>query len=198
MANVINIKICFNFNVLNSYYNLIFVEKPVNLNKHNLYFMLKEIFIWWNGQTLGTRLWTYFNGILVGEDGQGNKYFQNKSVKMVGGIRKNRKDSSIKILSSKIANYIRMKILNDNCQDTGCSLKIFDKKIFLKFPYFNGIHRFIPALFSGQGYETAFINVSHRARTTGISKYGTIDRLFKGILDVYKVKKIINQKGFDD
>jgi len=127
-----------------------------------------------------------------------NKYFQNKTIKMVGGIRKNRKDSSIKIYSSKIANYIRMKILNDNCKDTGCSLKIFDKKIFLKFPYFNGIHRFIPALFSGKGYETAFINVSHRPRTTGISKYGTFDRLFKGILDIYRVKKIINQKGFDD
>ena len=64
--------------------------------------------------------------------------------------------------------------------------------------YSSHLSLFIPALFSGQGYETAFINVSHRARTTGISKYGTFDRLFRGILDIYRVKKIINQKGLDD
>jgi len=127
-----------------------------------------------------------------------NKYFQNSSIKMVGGIRINRKDSTVKIYSSKIANFIRMAILNDNCKDTGCSLKIFDKNIFLKFPYFNGIHRFIPALFSGYGYKTAFVNVSHRARITGVSKYGTFDRLFRGIIDIYKVKKIISRKDLDD
>ena len=75
---MINIKICFYFNDLNSYYNLIFVEKPVNLNKYNPNFMLKEIFTWWNGQTLGTRLWTYFNGTPAGVDSLGNRYFHNK------------------------------------------------------------------------------------------------------------------------
>jgi dolichol-phosphate mannosyltransferase len=75
-----------------------------------------------------------------------NFYIQNNEVKLVGGIRKNRKDSLTKIISSKIANYIRSKILKDGCKDTGCSLKIFNKKIFLSFPFFNGIHRFFSRL----------------------------------------------------
>ena len=75
---MIIIKICIYFNDLSSHYNLKFVEKTVNLNKYNNYFMLREIFTWWNGQTLGTRLWTYFSGILAGVDSQGNKYFHNK------------------------------------------------------------------------------------------------------------------------
>ena len=79
-------------------------------------------------------------------------------------------------------------------KDTGCGLKIFDKNIFLSFPYFNGIHRFLPALFKGYGYKTNFINVNHRERKYGKSKYGTIDRLFRGIRDIIKVKKIINQQ----
>ena len=113
---------------------------------------------------------------------------------MVGGIRKKRQDSFIKILSSKIANYIRSKILNDNCKDTGCSLKVFSKNIFLEFPYFDGIHRFLPALFKGYGHKTDFINVNHRVRKYGKSKYGTIDRLFRGIRDIIKVKNIINKQ----
>ena len=75
---MVNIEKCIYFNGLNSHYNLIFVEKPVNLNKYNPDFMLKEIFTWWNGQTLGTRLWTYFRGILAGVDSRGNRYYHNK------------------------------------------------------------------------------------------------------------------------
>ena len=106
---------------------------------------------------------------------------------LVGGIRKKRKDNYIKIISSKIANKIRSFILNDNCEDTGCSLKIFNKEIFLKFPYFDGMHRFLPALFKGFASNTFFIEVNHRARFSGISKYDTIGRLFKGIKDLVKV-----------
>ena len=121
-------------------------------------------------------------------------YLSNSEIKLVGGIRNKRRDNYIKIISSKIANYIRSKILNDNCLDTGCSLKVFDKDIFLNFPYFDGMHRFLPALFKGYGYNTSFINVNHRKRKFGISKYGTIIRLFKGIRDIIKVKKIIKNK----
>ena len=98
-----------------------------------------------------------------------------------------------KIFSSKIANYIRRSILKDNCPDTGCSLKVFDKSVFLKFPEFKGIHRFLPALFSGYGKNTIFIVVDHRPRLYGISKYGTIDRMFAGITDIIKVFKIIKK-----
>ena len=120
-------------------------------------------------------------------------YFKNKDVDLVGGIRFNRKDSLIKKISSKIANNFRKMILNDDCIDTGCSLKIFNKRIFLLFPEFNGIHRFLPALFKGYGKKTLFINVNHRARIYGKSNYGTFIRLFAGIRDIFRVKKIIRK-----
>lgn len=118
-------------------------------------------------------------------------FFSNKNISLVGGIRRRRIDSLIKIYSSRIANKIRSKILNDDCDDTGCSLKVFSRHIFLKFPYFNGIHRFIPALFKGYGFKCHYIDVDHRARKKGVSKYGTIDRLYRGVIDIIKVRKII-------
>ena len=123
-----------------------------------------------------------------------NIYLKKNDIQLVGGIRVKRRDNIIKIISSKVANYFRKMILQDNCNDTGCSLKVFNKKIFLTFPYFDGMHRFLPALFIGFGYKTFFIDVNHRERKYGISKYGTINRLFKGIRDLYKVRKIIKNK----
>jgi len=120
-------------------------------------------------------------------------YFLNESICLVGGIRSKRKDNIIKIFSSKIANKIRSYIFKDNCNDTGCSLKVFKKEIFLEFPYFNGIHRFLPSLFTGYGYETLFIKVDHRPRIRGSSNYGIFDRLFRGIVDIIKVKNIISK-----
>ena len=143
------------------------------------------------------------NKIIVTLDGDGQNdpkdipkllelFLSNENIEMIGGIRLKRKDNIIKIISSKLANYVRSKILNDDCLDTGCSLKVFNRNIFLKFPYFDGIHRFLPALFKGYGYKTMFINVNHRERKYGFSKYGTMNRLFKGIRDIIKVIKIIN------
>ena len=120
--------------------------------------------------------------------------FYQDNYKLVGGIRKNRKDNFFKIFSSYAANFIRRLILKDDCNDTGCSLKIFDREIFLMFPFFDGIHRFLPALFKGFGYKTVFIEVNHRKRHKGISKYGTISRLLWGIRDIYKVLKILKNK----
>jgi len=144
--------------------------------------------------------------ITIDGDGQNNpkdipvlikEYNINENIRLVGGIRFKRKDSLTKILSSKIANLVRSKLLNDNCKDTGCSLKIFDKNIFLSLPYFNGIHRFLPALFIGFGYKTHFVNVDHRSRNFGISKYGTFNRLFRGIRDMIKVLIIIKKNKND-
>ena len=115
------------------------------------------------------------------------------NVSLVGGLRMNRKDNFIKKYTSTIANRIRIALLDDDCIDTGCSLKIFDKEIFLNFPFFNGIHRFLPALYKGSGYKCYFVNVNHRPRTQGKSNYGTLDRLFVGIKDIFKVKKILNK-----
>ena len=120
-----------------------------------------------------------------------NKYFSNKDIYLVCGIRNNRKDNFIKILTSKIANRLRIIILKDDCIDTGCSLKVFDKEVFLSFPFFNGIHRFLPSLFIGFGHKVKYMSVSHRPRLGGISKYGTFDRLFRGIRDIIKVRNII-------
>lgn len=122
-----------------------------------------------------------------------NLYTKNNDIFLVGGIRNKRRDNLLKILSSKFANYIRNMILHDKCTDTGCSLKVFDKDIFLKFPFFDGIHRFIPALFNGANKKGVYINVNHRKRLYGESKYGTIKRALKGTLDIIKVMKIIKQ-----
>ena len=119
------------------------------------------------------------------------KYLSHHNTFLVGGIRTKRKDSLIKIISSKIANKIRSLILKDDCIDTGCSLKVFDRDIFLSFPFFDGIHRFLPALFKGYGYKTMYVAVDHRERKFGISKYGTINRLIRGIIDIIKVLNII-------
>ena len=151
----------------------------------------------------GIKYSKYETIITIDGDGQNNPsdipkllkyYFSNENIKMIGGIRLKRKDSIVKIFSSKIANFIRSRILNDNCMDTGCSLKIFDKNIFLSFPFFDGMHRFLPALFKGYGHKTSFIEVSHRKRKYGYSKYGTMNRLFKGIRDIIKVRNIIKYK----
>ena len=78
-----------------------------------------------------------------------------------------------------------------NAYLSGLRQKVFDKRIFLSLPFFGGIHRFLPALFKGFGYQITFIDVNHRPRINGVSKYGTLDRLFKGIIDIIRVKKII-------
>ena len=125
-------------------------------------------------------------------------YTNNDEIKLISGIRKNRKDTFLKIVSSKIANFIRSLLLKDNCPDTGCSLKVFDRSIFLKIIYFNGIHRFIPTFFENMGFKALYVNVNHRKRIAGISNYGTIDRLIRGIIDLYKVKKILSNMKNND
>ena len=152
--------------------------------------------------SLGIKKSTYDIIITLDGDGQNNPYdipklieFYNKNnnIYLVGGIRIKRKNNFIKIISSRIANFVRSKFLKDGCKDTGCSLKVFDKNIFLNFEYFDGIHRFLPALFIGFGYKTFFLSVDHRKRKFGTSKYGTFLRLIKGYRDMIKVKKIIEK-----
>lgn len=120
-------------------------------------------------------------------------YFLNNETKLVSGIRKKRRDSIIKLISSKLANEVRSFILKDHCKDTGCSLKIFDKQIFLSFPFFDGIHRFIPAFFVRNNYKVKYVDVGHRPRLKGESKYGTKDRLTKGVIDLIRVRNILNK-----
>ena len=121
------------------------------------------------------------------------KIFYAEKLCLIGGIRNKRKDSIFKIVASKLANRIRMILLNDDCVDTGCSLKVFKKSIFLKIPKFNGMHRFLPAIFKSFNCKIKFINVNHRPRMHGKSKYGNLLRLFQGIRDIFKVLQIIKK-----
>ncbi len=147
----------------------------------------------------GVKLAKYDTIVTLDGDGQNNpidirkliKIYNDNNLYLIGGIRNKRKDILIKIVSSKIANSIRKFFLNDGCDDTGCSLKVFNKQIFLKLPEFNGLHRFLPAFYRGFGYKTDFINVDHRHRKFGKSKYGTFLRLIRGIKDLIKVYLII-------
>ena len=156
---------------------------------------------------VGVKNSKYNTIVTIDGDGQNNPkdiinlleiYYSKKVFSLVGGIRSKRKDSLIKVTSSIIANNIRSIILKDNCVDTGCSLKVFDKDVFLSFPYFDGLHRFLPALFKGFGKKTFFVKVDHRSRISGISNYGILGRLFKGIFDIIRVITIIRNSKFKD
>ncbi|MGR8931857.1 MAG: glycosyltransferase family 2 protein [Gammaproteobacteria bacterium] len=106
---------------------------------------------------------------------------------MLAGFRHKRNDTGWRKFSSKFANAIRQSILHDDTPDTGCGLKLFRRDKFLALPYFDHIHRFMPAMIQMAGGEVISVKVNHRARSHGQSKYGTIDRLMAGIVDLMGV-----------
>lgn len=106
---------------------------------------------------------------------------------MIAGERAKRNDSWVKRISSRFANRIRSKLLKDNTRDTGCSLKLFRRKDYLNLPYFDHMHRFLPALMMRDHVKIFHTPVSHRSRMRGVSKYGTFDRLAVGISDLWGV-----------
>ena len=108
---------------------------------------------------------------------------------MVAGWRNKRYDSKWRLISSKIANAVRSNLLGDNTPDTGCGLKLFLRDKFLLLPYFNHMHRFLPALIIRAGGMVISQPVNHRARESGHSKYGTLDRLWAGIIDLFRNPK---------
>ena len=109
-------------------------------------------------------------------------------VELVGGNRRaSRRDTWIKRISSVIANTVRSKMLRDDTPDTGCGLKLFSRAAFLDLPYFDHMHRFLPALIKRGGGKILSVPVSHRNREHGKSNYGTIDRLLVGIVDLLGV-----------
>ncbi len=108
----------------------------------------------------------------------------NKQLWMVAGWRNKRHDSAWKLFSSKFANTVRGTLLGDNTLDTGCGLKVFLRDKFLELPYFDHMHRFLPALIIRAGGQVISEPVNHRARAQGVSNYGTLDRLWAGITDL--------------
>ncbi len=106
---------------------------------------------------------------------------------MVAGQRQKREDNWVRRVSSRLANGFRSFLLRDNTRDTGCSLKMFRRVDYMALPYFNHMHRFLPALMMRDGVKILHVDVSHRPRGRGVSKYGTIDRLLAGLVDILGV-----------
>ena len=115
-------------------------------------------------------------------------------VGLVAGQRVGRKDTGFKKLQSRVANAVRSSILHDGTRDTGCGLKAFRREVFLMMPYFDGLHRFLPALVRREGFEIVYVDVIDRPRHSGVSNYGFFDRLWIGIMDLFGVWWLIRRK----
>ena len=106
---------------------------------------------------------------------------------LVGGERVRRQDSTAKKFASRIGNGVRKRLLRDTANDTGCGLKAFRREAFLRLPYFDHLHRYLPALMQREGYLIAFRPVNHRHRQTGASKYTNLGRLWASLSDLFGV-----------
>ncbi|MUV13244.1 glycosyltransferase family 2 protein [Noviluteimonas gilva] len=112
-------------------------------------------------------------------------------IRLFAGWRVNRQDSGSKRWASKWANAIRARVLRDDTPDTGCGIKLFERDAFLDLPYFDHMHRYLPALMQRAGWQTVSVPVNHRARSTGVSKYNNLNRALVGIRDLMGVAWLI-------
>ncbi|MDY4298128.1 MULTISPECIES: glycosyltransferase family 2 protein [unclassified Xanthomonas] len=112
-------------------------------------------------------------------------------VKLFAGWRVSRQDSGSKRWASKWANAIRARMLRDDTPDTGCGIKLFEREAFLDLPYFDHMHRYLPALMQRAGWQTLSVPVNHRHRTSGVSKYNNLNRALVGIRDLRGVAWLI-------
>lgn len=121
---------------------------------------------------------------------------------LVGGERVKRQDSQAKKIASRFGNGVRKRLLKDTANDTGCGLKAFRREAFLRLPYFDHIHRYIPALMLREGYQVDFRAVNHRHRQTGQSKYTNFGRLMASVSDLLGVMwlqtRARNPEGYDE
>jgi glycosyltransferase involved in cell wall biosynthesis len=113
---------------------------------------------------------------------------------LAAGQRVGRKATGFKKLQSRIANGVRAFVLRDGTRDTGCGLKAFRREAFLSLPYFDAIHRFLPALMRREGHGVVLVDVVDRQRRVGQSNYGLFDRLWVGILDLMGVWWLIRRR----
>ena len=109
------------------------------------------------------------------------------NLRLIAGYRKKRRDTWLKRLSSRVANTVRSSLLGDATPDTGCGLKLVARAVYLELPFFDHMHRFLPALVQRYGGATLSVEVNHRPRTRGRSNYGLFDRLWVGIVDLLGV-----------
>lgn len=113
------------------------------------------------------------------------------SLKLVMGNRTTRKDTWLRRISSRVANRVRGGLLRDGTPDTGCGIKLMHRDTFMRLPWFNHMHRFLPALYQRAGARVVSVPVRHRPRTRGVSKYGLNNRLWVGIVDLFGVRWLI-------
>lgn len=113
---------------------------------------------------------------------------------LVAGQRVNRQDTWSKRYASKFANKLRSWMLKDGTRDTGCGLKAFRREGFMDLPYFDHMHRYLPALFRRDGWEVALVDVSHRERQAGRSNYSNIQRAIVGVYDLFGVAWLIKRR----
>lgn len=112
---------------------------------------------------------------------------------LIGGMRLTRRDSWSKRLGSRIGNGVRRRLLNDEAVDTGCGLKALRREVFLRLPYFDHMHRYIPALVKREGLTSRFVEVGHRPRGSGRSKYTNLQRLWASLGDLVGVVWLLNR-----
>lgn len=141
--------------------------------------------------------------ITIDGDGQNDPAFMPAMLKvlrdgashvgLVAGQRLGRK-GKFKSLQSRIANAVRGAVLRDGTRDTGCGLKAFRRDVYLRLPYFDALHRFMPALIKREGFSIGYVDVVDRPRGSGVSNYGLWDRLWVGILDLAGVWWLIRRR----
>ena len=116
------------------------------------------------------------------------------NLKMVMGRRASRKDTAWKRFGSRFANSIRKRMLKDDCDDSGCGIKVMHRDAFLALPYFDHIHRYMPAMMNAEGYKVEFLDVNHRERGAGVSKYNNFGRLWAALSDLRGVTWLIRRR----
>jgi len=117
----------------------------------------------------------------------------NPRLGLVAGQRVGRQDTLSKKWASKFANSLRSAILKDDTRDTGCGLKAFRRDAFIEIPYFNNMHRYLPAMFRAYGWDVAHVDVTHAARMAGRSNYSNLQRALAGIHDLIGVSWLIKR-----
>jgi glycosyltransferase involved in cell wall biosynthesis len=122
------------------------------------------------------------------------KALDDPGVGIVAGQRLGRKATLSKKLGSRMANSLRRGLLKDDTRDTGCGLKAFRREPYTRLPYFQGMHRYLPALFLGDGWRIAHVDVVDRERHHGASHYGVLDRLAVGIPDLFGVWWLLRRR----
>ncbi len=113
---------------------------------------------------------------------------------LVCGYRAKRKDTLVKRITSRVANFVRSRFTRDGVRDTGCTLKAMRRECVQALVPFTGMHRFIPALVKGAGYRLVEIPVNHRARQFGVSKYGLGNRALRATVDMFGVRWLLSRQ----